>query len=254
MRTTTERCRATTRTIHAVASKTSIERLVRALDADAVSTSLTDNPDRVHHRDQRGRTWLHLCCSIDIRTRPAATSASIALADHLLTLGLDIDTPAFTEGTWHATPLWYAVAHGRNLALARHLLGHGADPNHCLWAAAFNDDHDAIDLLLDNGAAIDPVTEDETPFLSAIKNSRFAAAWHLARRGADIDIVDPSGRTALHYMLKKASPTDHVVAFAHFRPRVDIPDPSGTTAADLLARRRDPVLRDLATSLTRPRA
>jgi hypothetical protein len=51
-----------------------------------------------------------------------------------------------------------------------------------LWAAAFCDDVAMIRLLLDHGARIDAVAEDETPFLSAIKSSHFAAAEELLKR------------------------------------------------------------------------
>ncbi len=233
----------------AVASRTAVGKLVRALDAASVRAALDESPDLLAHRDERGRSWLHLCCSVDVSARPRRdVDASIAIADDLLARGLDPSEPAFTEGTWHATPVWYAIGRGGNVRLAAHLLAHGADPDHSLWAAAFRDDLDAIDLLLDHGADLEAVAEGETPFLGAIKSSHFAAAWHLAERGADVDFQDATGMTALHYMLKKGSDTAHFVALAAFGPRLDIPDATGRTAADLLARKRDPVLRDLATA------
>ena len=73
-------------------------------------------------------------------------------ADVLLAHGLDIDAEAFTEDAWKATPLWFAVARGRNLALAEFLLDRGCNPNYALWAAAFNDDFAAIGLLVAHGA------------------------------------------------------------------------------------------------------
>jgi hypothetical protein len=44
-----------------------------------------------------------------------------------------------------ATPLWHAIAFGRNLPLAKFLLSRGSDPHHCLFAAAYNGD------IRDNG-------------------------------------------------------------------------------------------------------
>ena len=233
-----------------MASQTGLTREVRALDSEAVRFSLDAAPQLLDARDARGRSWLHLCCAIDVTSRPDEVAASIDIVDDLMRRGLDIDEPAFTEsgGSWRATPLWYSIARGRNLRLAEHLLERGCDPNHTLWAAAFNDDLPAIDLLLDHGADIDPAIEDETPFLGAIKTSHFPAAWRLAQRGADIDVVDPQGMTALHHMLKKSSDAAHFVAFADFGPRLDIPGPDGVTASELLSRKRDPVLRALATT------
>jgi len=227
-------------------SKTALAKQVRAFDAGAVGRSLDAAPELVDVRDERGRTWLHLCCSVDVRKRSKADRrASVALAADLLARGIDRDDAAFTEGTWRATPVWFSVARGRNLDLTRFLLGRGADPSHTLFAASFNDDFTAIDLLLDHGADLEAVAEGETPFLGAIKTSHFASAWRLAERGADVNAVDDRGMTALHVMLKKNSATDPLLAIARFDPRYDIPGPDGVTAAELLARKRDPALRAL---------
>jgi len=226
-------------------SKTSLTARVRALDPAGVAAELDAEPSLLRVVDNRGRSWLHLCCGVDVSARPASAAAAVAIAAGLLDRGLGLDDAAFTEGEWRATPLWYAVGRGRNLDLARFLLEQGCDPNHTLFAAAFNADLAAIDLLLDHGADIDPVTEDETPFFGAVKWSRFPSAWRLASRGADVNFQDSRGRTALHRMLAKRSDLVHLQALAAFGPRVDLPDASGVTAADLLARRRDPGVRDL---------
>jgi hypothetical protein len=231
-----------------MASATGLTRQIRALDADEVRASFDAAPALIDHRDQRGRNWLHLCCSIDVTNRADDVDASIAIADDVLERGIDIDDAAFTEhdGRWRATAVWYCIGRGRNRGLAQHLLERGADPNHTLWAAAFLDDLAAIDLLLAHGAELDAVIEDETPFLSAVKTSHFRSAWHLAEQGADVDVVDSNGMTALHYMLKKSSDTVHFVDFFRFGPRVDIPDPEGVTAAERMSRKRDQTLRELA--------
>jgi ankyrin repeat protein len=83
-----------------------------------------------------------------------------------------LNEAAFTEGEWKATPLWYAIAFGRNHALAKYLLERDADPNHCLWAAAFNRDVAAIKLLVAHGAAVAPVAKDASPFLFAVLRKR----------------------------------------------------------------------------------
>jgi hypothetical protein len=193
--------------MNAVASKTGITRLVRALDADGVRDAVDESPALVDHRDSRGRSWLHLTCSIDVSGRPPSdVDASLAIASLLLDRGLGHSDAAFIEGSWRATPVWYGVGRGRNLRLVAWLLDQGADPEHSLWAAAFNRDVEAIDLLLDHGASIDAVAEDETPFLSAIKVSHFREAWRLAERGADVGFADSKGMTARDYMTRKRSP------------------------------------------------
>jgi ankyrin repeat protein len=159
---------------------------------------------------------------------------------------LDIDEAAFREGSWQATPLWYAVARGENLTLARHLLERGADPNHCLWAAAFREDLPAIRLLVASGAEVDPVTEDETPFLAAVKTSHFRAAKALLELGADVDFQDRHGMTALHYMLRKGSDKRHLQMVVAHGARLDLANREGATAAEIMRRKRDPALRRLA--------
>src|SRR5262249_2747460 len=129
----------------AVASKTKMTALVRAFQSNEVRAGLSDDAALLGHRDERGRNWLHVCCSASASTA-AARRDSVRTADVLLDLGLDLDAPAFVEGEWQATPCWYSVARGRNLALTRHLLERGCDPNHSLFAAACNDDLPAITL------------------------------------------------------------------------------------------------------------
>ncbi len=229
-----------------MASRSSLSRSIRSLDDGEVAAALVASPELLHLRDDRGRTWLHLCCGVDVSTRDTtASTAVVRIAANLHGLGLDLSDAAFTEGTWRATPVWYSVARGRNLTLTKWLLDHGADPDHTLWAAAFRNDIDAIDLLLDHGASIDAVAEGETPFIAAIKVSHFESAWRLASRGANVDYQDASGMTALHYMLKKASASEHFEALARFSPSLDLADANGRTARDLLGRKRDPRLRAL---------
>jgi ankyrin repeat protein len=70
----------------------------------------------------------------------------------------------------------------------------------------FNNDVEAIKLLVRNGAIVDdPAVPDETPFLAAVKVSHFGPAETFLQLGADVNAQGPKGMTALHYMLKKQS-------------------------------------------------
>jgi len=233
-------------------SKTQMTELVRLWDWRSVARGLDDHPKLLGHRDERGRNWLHLCCSIDLPEHPQLdAAASIKLAELLLARGLDIDAPAFTEGSWHATPLWYAVSRGHNTKLAAYLLKRGCSPDHTLWAAAFNSDLDSIRLLVEHGAKLDAVVENDTPFLFAVKWSHFAAAELLLDLGADVDFRDAKGMTALHCMLKKGSAIEHLAMIVRHGARGDIPDAKGRTAAAIMARKRDPAFKKLAARLKR---
>lgn len=230
-------------------SKTRLTACVRAFDTNAVVAGLNARPDLLHHVDERGRNWLHLCASIDAHEHDLHPADAIPLATALLKFGIDVNAAAFTEGTWQATPLWYAVARGGNVDLARYLLDSGSTPEHCLWAAAYSENLDMIALLVDAGAQLEAVAEEETPLLHAAKYSRFGSAQALLEAGANPDYRDVRGMTALHYMLKKNSDLRHFRMFAAFGARGDIPDRNGSTAAAILSRKRDPAFHAVATQL-----
>jgi hypothetical protein len=227
-------------------SKTSLRETVRGHRWEELAAELAARPDLLEVRDERGRNWLHLCCG----RAGGSVEDSIRTADLLLELGLGLEDPAFTEGEWKATPLWFAIAHGKNLALAGHLLKLGSTPRYCMFAAIWNEDRETIRLLLRHGANVDEdSTPGETPLLGAVAWSKFGPAEELLEAGADPDFRNPKGDTALHLMLRKGSPIEAFRLFARHGARGDIPDAKGQTAAAILRRKRDPAFRALADEL-----
>jgi hypothetical protein len=228
-------------------SRTWLVERVRAHDWAEAARGIAAAPALLHSRDERGRGLLHLCCMAPPKSA-AGVEASVKTADMLIAAGLDISEAAFTEddGRWRATPLWHAIGRGRNLRLAEHLLKLGCDREHCLWAATFAHDKDAIRLLIRYGAKVDPTHEGETPFLGAVKISHFAEAELLLELGANSDATETSGATALHLMLKKGSDPAAIAMVIRHGARGDIPDREGKTAREILSRKRDPALRALA--------
>jgi uncharacterized protein len=233
-----------------VVSKTALLNLVKAFRWRDVARGLDENPALLGYRDDRGRGWLHLCCGVDVKAKSTLpVKDSVRLARLLIDRGIGINTPAFTEGAWHATPLWYAVGRGHNLVLAKYLLEEGADPNHCLWAAVHGNDFAAIKLLVRHGATIDPVVEDATPFLEAVKWSHFDAARVLLGLGADVNFQDTKKMTALHYMLKKGSDLENIRMLIDHGARGDLSDQQGVTVAQIMRKKRDPEFQALAARL-----
>jgi hypothetical protein len=55
--------------------------------------------------------------------------------------------------------------------------------------------------------------------------------------------------TALHYMLKKGSPEEHVRMLIRHGARVDLRNRAGVTAGEILARKRSPGLKKISASL-----
>lgn len=229
-------------------SKTSLQESVRAWRWREAGEGLAERPDLLGVRDERGRGWLHHCCGSALAERDPADG--IRTADLLLELGLGLNDPAFREGEWQATPLWFAVGRGGNIALAEHLLKLDANPNFCLFAAVWNDDRATIRLLLAHGADIEEGAErGDTPLLGAVAWSRFPPAEELLIGGANPDALNAKGLTALHMMLKKGSAPKHFEMFVRHGARGDIADPDGRTAIDILRRKKDAAYRAVADRL-----
>jgi uncharacterized protein len=234
-------------------SKTRLLAWASRFEWRPLEAALLAAPALAAFADERGRNLLHRCCGVNPKPRRLRAADGVKTAAVLLAAGIDVDREAFSEGSWKATPLWYAVAHGENLVLARYLLERGASPEHCLWAAAYRNDLAAIELLLDHGARIDAVAEDETPFLHAAKSDRFRAAQLLLRRGADVNFQDSRGMTALHHMLKRPRPERQFLTLIEHGARGDLPNRDGVTAAQIMSRKRSPGFRRMAEGLLRAR-
>jgi uncharacterized protein len=233
-----------------VASRTQMLEWIKDLRWREVEASLAEQPTLIAYRDARGRNFLHICCSVNVIEKKLSPVQSVRTADVLLSAGIDINQEAFRERDWKATPLWYAISRGQNLKLAKHLLQRGSDPNHCLWAAVHKDDIVAIGLLVEHGADIDPVVEDETPFLSAVKGSHFRAAQALLEHGADVNFQDSHGMSALHYMLRKDSDKRHFRMLFRYAARGDLRNAKGETAGEIMSRKRDPDFKSMSKDLS----
>jgi hypothetical protein len=74
-------------------SKTRLFQSIKPLNLEAVAALLEAHPELKQVKDERGRNALHFLCSLP---RPdKIRGRSLALAQYLLGLGLDINEPAF---------------------------------------------------------------------------------------------------------------------------------------------------------------
>jgi hypothetical protein len=190
--------RATTRP----PSKTALFDAAKRWDAHGVRRLLAASPELVRARDPRGRTALHLCAATPLPPGDTDARPSIATARALLAGGADMnEVSEIPDGTeiFRASPLWYALARGRNHALARFFVKEGADPQGCLWTVIFTNEPAMVRLLLQAGSPTNVWFDGETPLLYAARLGREEPLFALIAAGADTSVKDAKGRTAIDH-------------------------------------------------------
>jgi uncharacterized protein len=157
-----------------------------------------------------GRVALHECAKRRYVDHTDDAAAGMATVHPFLDGGtpFDIVHPiAEGDAVFPATPLWYAVAHGDNAAMARLFLDLGASPDRCVFAAVWTDNAEIMIMLLDAGAPVDAFEEGATPLIYAARLGREAVMPLLVAAGADRTATDHKGRNALRLArARKVSP------------------------------------------------
>lgn len=165
--------------------------------------ALETEPALARYVDKIGKTPLHHCAEIDPKKFRLQVSDSIATAKALLDAGADVNAVRviIDDGEeFLATPLWYAVAWGKNLPLVRLLLETGAHPdNNAMGSAIWDQDLLMAELVRSHGGNIDHKSGGETPLIRTVKAKRLALLKWLMENGADINAKDLNGYTALHH-------------------------------------------------------
>jgi hypothetical protein len=179
---------------------------VKTLDLLRVKALLQKEPQWTRWAEDNGKNALHYLCAREIGKDPDKMELSLQILKALLKAGMDIDSiHAIPDdgGSFPATPLWYAYAKGRNEKLFTWLLKNGANPDHCMFALAWNDDVRSAALFKKHGAKINELAGIDTPFLGAWNWRRFHIAEWFLKNGADVDRADSSGDTALFLAVKR---------------------------------------------------
>ena len=210
-------------------------------------TFAADDPALLHVTDRRGFNLLHLACCVPCTDLGIAESQAAKMVTVLLDNGLDVES-MLPPAQDRCTALFFAIARGRNATLIKLLLKRGAKvqnaPGGGLFAAAWYDDVGHLDLLIKAGAKVDVVV-GMTPFLAAWTWKKFQAARFLAKRGADVNTVDPkSGRTAVHFGFEMGVDRARGAWLVARGASPVIGETLGVSARDRASRKRDKRWRD----------
>ena len=217
-------------------SKTRLFEAIKTLDLPETKRILEAKPALLKVWNDQGRNLLHLACSADRKKLGKPESAAVRVVDYLLDRGLDIEEEG-GAGSDLCKPIWFATAKGRNLSVVRRLIARGATPNG-LYAAGWWEDIKILNALIDAGADKEVVV-GVTPFLACWDWKRFKAAKALALKGANLNVQDKRGRTALHIGIEKEFDPALLAWLVKHGASAEIPDREGVTARLKASRKRD---------------
>ena len=218
------------------ASKTRIIEAVKALDLPEVKRILEQKPELLRVWNNQGRNLLHLACSVDCEELKLPESTATRMVAFLLDKGLDIEEEGGSSSDL-CKPIWFAVCRGRNHALVKYLIKRGAMPTG-LYAAGWWEDIDILNTLIDAGTDMEVVV-GVTPFLACWGWRKFEAAKALALKGANVNVQDKRGRTALHIGVEKDFDPALLKWLVKHGASPDIADREGVTARDKASRKRN---------------
>ena len=188
-------------------------KAIKDLNLDLIEELLQIEPKWLSWSEDDGKNALHYLCGLSVSKNSQKVETSLQILKLLLKNDMNINAVHQIPedfGFFPATPLWYAYTRGRNEALFSYLLENGADPNHCMFAIAWNDDVPSAILFKKYGAKIVDAEEKDNPFLSSVIWKRFNIALWFLENGADVNFADDSGNSALFYAIKKRYKIDYV--------------------------------------------
>jgi ankyrin repeat protein len=217
-------------------SKTRLFEALKMLDLKETKRILEAKPALQEVWNDQGRNLLHLACSADCKKLKKPESAAAKMVAFFLERGFDIEQDG-GAGSDLCKPIWFAVAKGRNLTVVKLLLSRGAKPTG-LYAAGWWEDIDILNMLIDAGANVEEAS-GATPFLACWGWKKFDAAKALALKGANVNVQDERGRTALHIGIEKEFDPALLKWLYQHGASADIPDRDGVTARVKASRKRN---------------
>ncbi len=154
---------------------------------------LLDKGADVNARDAEGRTPLVWALSTASMASPAGDKAMAAVGMSAAQRADQRRRLASAEGRWHDVVV-LLVARGANVA------AHPPKSAAPLLLACNVGDVEVVGALLDHGAPLDDLSTGETALHAAIAERHPQVAALLLAKGARVDLVNQSRRTALHFV------------------------------------------------------
>jgi ankyrin repeat protein len=189
-----------------------------------------------------------------INMGPRNSERTLKLLGLFINAGADVN-----QISAHTTPLEFAILNNKDLTVVKYLLFHGADTDlptkgHILRRAcgSFSNNTEIIEFLLNlpetdinyvNQAAYNQATGwvdhgSCIPLFAAVLSNRQERVQFLLEHGADIDITDPLGWTALMLASWRALP-DMVKLLLEKNADTTLEDSDGNTALDITRLERE---------------
>ena len=167
-------------------------------DLRQVERLLAKNSDFAAARDPGGLTALQCAAGSRMGKRNKKTHDSLLeIGRLLLDHGADLKSRVKSWGH-DVDTVYFAISSGQ-IELFELFLDRGADPTAALPAAAWKTDPAFADVALKHGAKIDDAIDNEKPLLNElIRWGQFKQAIWLLEHGANPDLADSDGWTALH--------------------------------------------------------
>jgi hypothetical protein len=174
-------------------------------DAETVASRVRRDPAGATDRDQGSLTALHCCAGSRLGRVSASAARGLArVAERLVEAGADVN--ARVRGWGAEVTVGHLAIGADQVDLVSWLLARGLDATSAIPSAAWKGRPEVLDRLLAAGGQIDGARAGDRPILNElVRWGQFAAVRLLLARGANPNLPDPRGWTAVHQAVSRGN-------------------------------------------------